>query len=124
VRVGNTIIAGDLAPSSPDVVGPVNSGGNNLVGQADVSSGWVGSDLTGTVANPLNPKLGPLDSIGGPTQTMALLAGSPAIDAGNYALAIDPITSLPLTYDQRGPGFLRILRNAVDIGAYEGRHPR
>ena len=31
---------------------------------------------------PLNPVLGPLANNGGPTQTMALLAGSPAIDTG------------------------------------------
>ena len=41
-----------------------------------------------------DPKLGPLANNGGPTLTMALLPGSPAIDAGNTSLA-------PAT-DQRG----------------------
>jgi hypothetical protein len=122
VAAGNTIIAGNLASSSPDVYGPFNSQGNNLIGQTDGSSGWVGTDLTGTVASPLDPKLGSLANNGGPTQTVALLAGSPAIDAGNNALAVDP-TGSPLVYDQRGPGFLRFLGSAVDIGAFEAPAP-
>ena len=64
--------------------------GNNLIGKTDGSSGWVSSDLTGTIAAPLNPLLAPLGNYGGPTQTMALLPGSPAIDAGNNALASTP----------------------------------
>ena len=62
--------------------------------------------------------LGPLAGNGGPTQTMALLAGSPAIDAGNNALALDA-NGQPLTTDQRGIGFPRIVNNIVDIGAFE-----
>ena len=42
----------------------------------------------------VDPKLGPLQSNGGPTPTMALLPGSPAIDAGSNPLG--------LTTDQRG----------------------
>ena len=76
--LGNTIVAGNTASSSgPDVTGTFASQGHNLVGKTDSSSGWVGSDLTGTVARPLNPMLSPLGSDGGPGQTMALLAGSP-----------------------------------------------
>jgi hypothetical protein len=56
-----------------------------------------------------DPKLGPLADNGGPTLTMALLPGSPAIDAGNTSLA-------PET-DQRG--FLRPAGLAADIGAFE-----
>jgi CSLREA domain-containing protein len=52
-----------------------------------------------------NPLLGPLASNGGPTHTHALLAGSPAINAGE----MDP------TGDQRG--YPRI--GATDIGAFE-----
>src|SRR5208337_3072635 len=60
-----------------------------------------------------------LQNNGGPTQTIALLPGSPAIDAGSTALAVDPTTGLPLTSDQRGTGFGRIVGKAADIGAYE-----
>ena len=42
---------------------------------------------------------------GGPTDTIPLLGGSPAINAGSIDLAVDPTTGLPLTTDQRGPGF-------------------
>ena len=56
-----------------------------------------------------DPKLGPLTNNGGPTLTMALLPGSPAIDAGNTSLA-------PAT-DQRG--FPRPAGLAADIGAFE-----
>jgi hypothetical protein len=48
---------------------------------------------------------------GGATQTLALLAGSPAIDAGDNADAPD--------FDQRGDGFPRIVNNVIDIGAFE-----
>jgi hypothetical protein len=48
-----------------------------------------------------------------------LVSGSPAIDKGSNALAVDPTTNRPLTADQRGAGFPRIVNGTVDIGAYE-----
>ena len=53
-----------------------------------------------------------------PTLTHALLPGSPAIDAGNNASAVDS-NGNPLLFDQRGDGFDRILNAAVDMGAFE-----
>ncbi len=82
--------------------------GYNLI-QAPGSAVFTGT----TVGNiyGVNPDLGPLANNGGPTQTMALLAGSPAIDAG------DPnLTGLPAT-DQRG--LPRTTHGHLDIGAYE-----
>ena len=76
------------------------------------SSGWTVADLTGTKASRLDPLLGPLQDNGGPTQTMALLPGSPAIDAGDNA-------SSPGPNDQRGNGFARIVDGTTDIGAFE-----
>src|SRR5205085_3190039 len=64
----------------------VTSLGHNLIGKTDGSSGWGGTDLTGTAAAPLNPQLGALANNGGPTQTMALASTSSAIDAGSFAL--------------------------------------
>jgi hypothetical protein len=112
-NVGNTIVAGNAATTSgPDAFGTFASEGNNLIGETDGSSGWVTSDLTGTIAQPLEPLLAPLENYGGATQTMALLPGSPAIDAGNNALVPAGITT-----DQRfGP---RIVNGIVDIGAFE-----
>ena len=112
-HLGNTIVAGNTASTSgPDAFGTFTSQGNNLIGETDGSTGWVGSDLTGTIASPLNAVLAPLGNYGGPTQTMALLPGSPAIDAGNNALIPAGVTT-----DQRG--YFRIYNGTVDIGAFE-----
>jgi len=62
---------------------------------------------TGDKRNVRNLNLSPLADNGGPTQTIALLAGSAAIDAGNTTL----------TTDQRG--FKRPSGKAPDIGAFE-----
>jgi hypothetical protein len=110
--VVNTIIAGNTAPGSPDVGGTLTSLGHNLIGDGTGGSGYDPTDLVGTSANPIDPKLGPLQDNGGLTQTMALLPGSPAIDAGDNAFAPSP-------YDQRGPGFARIVNGIIDIGAFE-----
>ena len=58
--------------------------------------------------------LAPLGNYGGPTQTMALLPGSPAIDAGSNALIPAGVTT-----DQRG--LPRIVSGIVDIGAFESQ---
>ena len=58
---------------------------------------------------------------GGQTRTHALEIGSPAINAGNNALAVDAEGN-PLATDQRGEGFERIVDGTpatVDIGAFE-----
>src|SRR5947199_7008401 len=60
-----------------------------------------------------NPLLGPLQNNGGPTFTHALLPGSPAIDAG------DPNFTPPPSFDQRGPGFDRVVNGRIDIGSFE-----
>ncbi len=119
MNLGNTIVAGNTATGSdPDVYGTVASKGHNLIGKTNGSSGWVSSDLTGTIASPRNPKLGTLGNNGGPTQTIALLTGSPAIDAGSNS-----ITGLTIpTTDERGAQRGSAGLNAgtkVDIGAYE-----
>jgi hypothetical protein len=78
------------------------SGSNNLI---MVSNAAPPDTLTG------DPQLAPLANNGGPTQTHALMIGSPAIDAGaNFFF---------FTYDQRGTGFARVVGTHADIGAYE-----
>jgi hypothetical protein len=109
----NTITAGNAAPAAPDVDGPLSSEGHNLIGDGTGSSGYDPTDLVGTSADPIDPRLGPLQFNGGPTQTMALLPDSPAIDAGDN-------TGAPM-WDQRGPGFPRIIHGIIDIGAFEYR---
>jgi hypothetical protein len=63
----------------------------------------------------VDPLLGPLQNNGGPTPTMALGEGSPAIGKGNVD-AIDPATDGPITTDQRG--YPRA-GTAPDIGAFQ-----
>jgi hypothetical protein len=90
VNLYNTIIA-----NSPhdDYQGAISINDHNLIGG--------------------NPLLGPLADNGGPTQTMALRSGSPAIDAGNDATS--------LATDQRG--IARPRGAHCDIGAFESRPP-
>jgi hypothetical protein len=128
VNVRNTIIAGNTSPSSPDVRNAFVSQGNNLIGASDGSTGFtngVNNDKVGTVASPLNALLAPLGNYGGPTQTFALLPGSPAIDAANNCVtdvAHCGDANIPqLTTDQRGAGFNRLVNTTVDIGAFESR---
>jgi hypothetical protein len=115
---GGTGMDGNGANGStlaPDVYGQVNSLGHNLIRAADGGSGWVGSDLTGTVASPLNPFLGSLVNNGGATRTFALLPTSAAIEAGD-----DSVTN-SLATDQRGRP--RKTGPHVDIGAVEFQPP-
>jgi Dockerin type I domain len=117
--LNNTIVAlntqgpGSGAPAS-DIDGSV-SGAYNLIGTG--GSGGLVNGTNGNLVGVANPGLGPLANYGGPTQTIALLPGSPAIAAGSVALAINPSTGKPLTTDQRG--FPRIVGGRVDIGAFE-----
>ena len=69
--------------------------------------------------NNLDPKLEGLGSYGGPTQTIALLSGSPAIDAGNPSGCTDGLGHV-LKTDQRGyPRPNTEDRSGCDMGAYE-----
>jgi hypothetical protein len=86
------------------------SGSNNLIG-TDGSGGLVNGSSGNIVLTSLaNLGLAPLGNYGGPTQTMALLPGSAAIDAGTSG------TGIPTT-DQRGLGRV----GATDIGAVESQ---
>lgn len=69
--------------------------------------------------NNQNALLGPLQNNGGTTQTMALLPGSPALDAGNPSGCTDEQGNL-LSTDERGmprPGSEDA--RGCDMGAYE-----
>ena len=101
----NTIVAN--SPTGDNCVGAVTDGGGNL-SYPDATCPGINSD----------PKLDPLQSNGGPTQTMALLPGSAAIDAANDAIcAAAPINNR----DQRG--FTRPWGPHCDIGAFEAWPP-
>jgi hypothetical protein len=107
--IRNTILGGNHAASSPDVGGPVNSQGHNLIGDGTGASGFADTDVVGTTDFPIDPLLEPLGDYGGPTQTMRPSPGSPVINAGDNIDAPDT--------DQRG--FTRIVGGFIDIGAVE-----
>jgi CSLREA domain-containing protein len=115
VTLNNTIVANNGAGG--DIRGSV-FGSNNLVDDAATAGGPAGQLSNGVDGNivGLDAKLGPLAYNGGPTQTMAPLGGSRAIDGGASALAVDT-DGHPLTTDQRGA--LRVKSSSVDIGAVE-----
>jgi predicted outer membrane repeat protein len=79
---GNTIVAGNTANTSPDVLGPVASTGFNLVGDGSGASGFISSDQVGTSAAPIDPLLSPLILHGGSLPVHIPLPGSPALDVG------------------------------------------
>ncbi len=86
VTLKNTIVASNTSPNTPNIAYYTNNGGNIIDG---------------------DPKLGTLADNGGPTPTIALLPGSPAINAG--------VASGAPASDQRG-----VVRDSKpDSGAYE-----
>jgi hypothetical protein len=109
-----------------------NNSGGNCYARATITSNGYNLSSDGTCnfnsrgdLNNHDPLLGPLQNNGGTTDTMALLAGSPAIDAGNPAGCTDGGGHL-LTTDQRGmPRPDREDTVGCDIGAYESQsdHP-
>jgi hypothetical protein len=120
----NTIVT--ASPSGGNCAGAITNGGHNL--DSATTCGWGSND--GSLSN-TDPLLGPLADNGGITETRALLAGSPAINAGDNSLIPPDVTDLdadgntsePLPFDQRGLGFPRIIASTVDIGAFEADSP-
>jgi hypothetical protein len=111
VKFQNTIVANQ----SGNCNGTLISKGHNL--SSDNTCNFSGpGDLNNT-----DPQLGPLQYNGGPTQTMALPSGSPAIDAGNPNGCTDNRGHL-LTTDQRGmPRPDPEDTSGCDIGAFESQ---
>jgi len=123
--VKSTILAGNGA--YPDLIGTFVSAGFNLIGKVDATTGFangVNNDQVGNSSSPIDPGLDSLGlkDNGGPTQTIALQADSPAVDKGTAASL-----NSPLVNDQRGNGFVRTFNNGTitdagdgtDIGAFE-----
>lgn len=130
VNLGNSIVIGNIATTAQEVMsgGTCNavsdppdttcftSKGSNLFGE-NGDAGVTGFTLAATdkvLAGTIDTAIDVLDSYGGPTMTFALVADSPAINAGDNALIPTGVTT-----DQRGTGFPRIINTTVDIGAVE-----
>jgi hypothetical protein len=118
VTVSLSILAGN---PGPDVKGDITSDGHNLFGNGNGGADPGPNDLIGTTSAPIDAKLGALDANGSDGLTMwelvavpshMPLPGSPAIDAGDNCIAAP-------RFDQRGPGFPRVLNGLIDIGAVE-----
>jgi hypothetical protein len=106
ILASNRAYAVDQATSAlANCAAPLDSGGHNLSDGGDCGLVQPGDH------EEVPPLLGPLADNGGPTDTEALLPGSPALDAG---FECD-------VYDQRGVWRLRA--DACDIGAYEYAPP-
>jgi hypothetical protein len=99
----NTILANNVAGGNG--YGSMTDGGYNLSTDSSVPLSGTGSSVG------VSPRLGPLANNGGPTLTMALLSGSPAIDTVGNNHALFPAT------DQRG--VQRPVGAGADVGAYE-----
>ncbi len=116
----NTIVALNVtgsggSGSASDIAGTVASdSAYNLIGVG--GSGGLADGINGNQVGVANPGLDPngLQNNGGPTQTIALLPGSPAIGAGSDSI---PGVSVPTT-DQRG---IKRPTDHIDIGAFQDR---
>ncbi|HZS14236.1 MAG TPA: choice-of-anchor Q domain-containing protein [Candidatus Dormibacteraeota bacterium] len=107
--IGNTIVSGNTPANCS---GTLTDGGNNL--EQGTSCGFA------TRAVDADPKLGALQSNGGPTETMALNPGSPAIDAASDTVCAAAVTASPPGaggLDQRSA--TRPQGAHCDIGAFE-----
>jgi hypothetical protein len=135
----NSTLSGNSAPSGQG--GAISNAGQTMIGDTVLNAGASGGTIFndggtitslgyniasdnggGVLIGPgdqinTDPMLGPLQDNGGPTFTHALLPGSPAIDAG------DPSFTPPPFFDQRGPGFERVVNGRIDIGSFEVQEP-
>jgi CSLREA domain-containing protein len=105
VALLNTIVAN--SSSGGNCSGTITNGGNNI--DDGTTCGWGSADGSMSSTDPL---LGALANNSGPTQTFALLTGSPAIDGVTF----NAPNGAPST-DQRGVARPQGVR--YDIGAYE-----
>ena len=111
----NTIVAGNTSTAGvPDLYGGIGTGGHNLFG---TTTGALITLGPGDLVNPA-PLLGTLGSNGGPTPTIPLLPGSPAIAHGDPAVCAQSGADKVNGVDQRG--FPRQV-SICSIGAFEAQ---
>jgi hypothetical protein len=110
----NTIVAGNINANAPDILA-VGAGTVNVNYSAVGSpTGWTPSATSGNnLPFGINLMLEALADNGGPTWTHHLQPNAPPVNAG------DPAFVPPPDFDQRGPGFPRVVGGVIDIGAVE-----
>lgn len=116
-EVHSTIVSGNTGGDVDIVPGTTFnsfvSQGYNLVGNGLATANF---NAAGDQTNVTNPMLGSLASNGGPTLNHAILAGSPAANAGDPSFTAGS-QNPALTADQRG--LARVQGGRIDIGSYE-----
>lgn len=113
ISLAISIVAGTVGFDATDlrrISGTINALYSLIETPGMAINGTNSNNITG-----LDPRLGPLQDNGGLTPTHALLPGSPAFNAGDPAVAGAP------PFDQRGPGFPRVVGPLVDIGSFESQ---
>ena len=123
VTITGTILAGNTGTAGAandlgtydDATSPVATISDSILGAVEAGITVTASNNIDATAPGFVLGLGALADNGGATKTMALLTGSPAIDAG-------PATVPTFTgngFDQRGTPYVRVYNGQSDIGAFE-----
>jgi energy-coupling factor transporter ATP-binding protein EcfA2 len=127
MTVSSSIVAANSAQDGPDISGILNSDGYNLIG--NFVGGEVLNASTDKQVQLADLKIDTtLRNDGGPTQTLALLQGSSAIDAVPLQACSITVTdvvsgkSVTISTDQRGMPRPDGSENACDAGAYESSY--
>ncbi|MBQ7814924.1 MAG: hypothetical protein IJ387_10590, partial [Thermoguttaceae bacterium] len=121
LNVANTIVAGNAASSAADLYLASSANADlrySLVGasNAKVSGVGVKTNVDPTFVDFAAPTAGSWTANAWKAWNLELAVGSPAIDAGSAALAVDEF-GVRLTTDLAGDK--RVVGKAIDMGAYE-----
>lgn len=130
VDQGNVTITGTILAGNTGAEGAADDLGTYVLATSPVATisdsilGVVDADITVTASNNIDATapgfvlgLDALADNGGATETMALLTGSPAIDAGPATVP----TFAGNDFDQRGTPYVRVYNGQSDIGAFESQ---
>lgn len=128
LTLDHSIVAGNLraVATRSDLSGAVAARFSLIGDNTNAAIVNNGGNLIGTASAPIDARLDLLAHNGGPTLTHALLANSPAIDAGD-PLAMVGLGTVP-TYDQRGATYGRVVDGdangtpRIDMGALESQY--
>ena len=118
IHVTNSVVSGNTNVATPDILSHPQSPVTIRYSAVGSAAGFTPAAASGNnLPYGANLLLGPLSNNGGRTLTHMPQPGSPLVDSGSTALV-----PAGLVFDQRGPGFPRVLGPAVDIGSVERPH--
>jgi hypothetical protein len=118
LQLYDTIVARNTKSGvASDVAGTANAASSfNLIGTG--GAGGLQTEVHGNVVGVASPGLGTVGNNGGFAETVSLVAGSPALDAGSASISGVEVPPIDQRGAQRGPAGLDA-GTGVDIGAYE-----